>query len=70
MSNFFYQKLQHPQKSIKDAEATGVAFGPEKRTSALQSKHEISLLFSMFVGHFCPPGSGSNPNADPQHRDN
>jgi hypothetical protein len=24
-----------------------------------KNEHEISLLFSIFVGHFCPPGSGS-----------
>ncbi len=29
-----------------------------KRTSS-NLKHEISLLFSFFVGHFCPPGSRS-----------
>jgi hypothetical protein len=25
------------------------------------------INFSIFVGHFCPPGSGSNPDRDPQH---
>jgi hypothetical protein len=38
--------------SIKDVQATGEAFSPQKRTSRT-SKHE------MFVGLFCPPGSGS-----------
>ncbi len=37
---------------------TKEAFSSQKRTSST-SKHEISLLFSTFVGHFCPPGSGS-----------
>jgi hypothetical protein len=42
------------------------AFSPQKTTSST-SKHENSVLFSIFVGHFCPPGSGSgsNLNADP-----
>jgi hypothetical protein len=51
---------------------------PQKRTPST-SQNEISPLFSMFVGHVCPPGSGSghgyrdpiesgsNPNPDPQH---
>jgi hypothetical protein len=43
---------------IKDAQATGEAFSPQKRTSST-SKHENSVLFSIFVSHFCPPGSGS-----------
>ncbi len=33
-------------------------FSPQKRTSST-SKHENSVLFSIFVGHFSPPGSGS-----------
>jgi hypothetical protein len=46
---FFYQKLQftYPQASIKDAQATGEAYSPQKRTSS-NSKHEIALLFSFF----------------------
>jgi hypothetical protein len=54
------QKLQftYPLASIKDVQATGEAFSPQKRTSST-SKHENSVLFSIFVGHFCPPGSGS-----------
>ncbi len=41
---------------------------PQKRTSST-SKHEISSLFPTFVGHFCPPrsGSGSNTDADPKY---
>ncbi len=31
---------------------------PSKEISST-SKHEILSLFSFFVGHFCPPGSGS-----------
>ncbi len=38
-------------------QATGEAFSPQKRTSALQ-KMKFVNLFSMFVGHFCPPESG------------
>ncbi len=33
-------------------------FSLQKRTSS-NSEHEISSLFSIFVGQFCPPGSGS-----------
>ncbi len=43
---------------MKDAQATGEAFSPQKRTSST-TKHENSVLFSIFVGHFCPPGTGS-----------
>jgi hypothetical protein len=35
---------------------------PQKRTSST-SKHEKSLLFSISVGHFCPPGSGSGSSS-------
>jgi hypothetical protein len=35
----------------KDAQATGEAFSPQKRTSST-SKHENSVIFSIFVGHF------------------
>jgi hypothetical protein len=41
-----------------DAQATGETFSPQKRTSST-SKDENSDLFSIFLGHFCPPGSGS-----------
>ncbi len=56
--NFFNQKLQftYPQAS-QDAQATGETFSPQKRTSST-SKDENSVLFSIFWGHFCPPGSG------------
>jgi len=37
---------------MKDVQATGEAFSPQKRTCS-NSKHEISPLFSIFVGHFC-----------------
>jgi hypothetical protein len=55
---FFYQKLQftYPLASIKDVQATGEAFSPQKRTSST-SKHEISFLY--FSGNFYPPGCGS-----------
>ncbi len=56
----FWPKLQstHPQASIRDAQATEEAVSPQKRTSST-SKHEFSFHFSIFVGHFCPPSSGS-----------
>jgi hypothetical protein len=47
-----------PRPPKKDAQATGEAFSPQKRPSTT-SKHENSVLFSIFVGHFFPPGSGS-----------
>jgi hypothetical protein len=43
---------------MKDVQAIGKAFSPKKITSST-SKHEILELFPNFVGHFCPPGSGS-----------
>ncbi len=45
---FFDRKLQftYPQASIKDVQATGEAFSPQKRPSST-SKHEISKLFSV-----------------------
>ncbi len=52
---------------MNEVQATGEACSPQKRTSST-SKHEISWLFSIFVGHFCPSDlieSGSNP--DPKH---
>jgi hypothetical protein len=58
--NFFlYQKLQftYPLASIKEVQATGEAFSPQKRTYSTP-KTEIYQLLSIFVGHICPPGSG------------
>ncbi len=46
------------RKRIKDAQATGEAFSPQKRTFNT-SNHENSLLFSIILGHFCPARSGS-----------
>jgi hypothetical protein len=37
-----------------EVEAKGEAFNPQKPEL---SKHEISLLFSIFFGHFNLPGS-------------
>ncbi len=55
------------QKSIFIyVQATGEVFSPQKRTSSTSKKRTL-LTFSMFVGHFCPPGSGYNPYPDPQH---
>jgi hypothetical protein len=60
---------------MKDVLATGEVFSLQKRTSC-SSQHEISSLFSNFVGHF-RPGTGSefsrpkfvriHPDLDPQH---
>ncbi len=52
---------------------TGEAFSHQMRTSST-SKHEISELTYVFVGQFCPPGSGtesidltkSGSNPDPE----
>jgi hypothetical protein len=41
-----------PRPPIKDVQAAEEAFSPQKRTSST-STHEI------YLGHFCPPGSGS-----------
>jgi hypothetical protein len=50
---------------MKDVQTAGEAFSPPKRTSSI-SKHEIVSLFYIFVGHFCPPGSGPTKiSADP-----
>ncbi len=50
---FFDQKMQFTY-----VQATGEVFSPQKRTSST-SKNEYYYIFSMFVGHFYPPGSGS-----------
>ncbi len=54
--------------SIKDPQATGEAFSPQKRTSST-SKDENSLLFSIFFGHFAlldpDPDPTAQINADP-----
>ncbi len=56
------QNLQftYPQASIRAFQATGEAFSLQKRTFST-SKHEISLLFTIFVVNFyqgCGSGSG------------
>jgi hypothetical protein len=69
---FLNKKMQftYPMASIKNVQATGEVFSPQKRTLST-SKHEISSLFSIFLGHFCPPGSRptypieSGSNSDP-----
>jgi hypothetical protein len=57
---------------MKDVQATGEANSLQMRTSRTSKQH-ISSLFSVFCGHFCPPGSGSSrqksmvdPDPDPQ----
>jgi hypothetical protein len=39
--------ISYPQASMKDFQATGETFNPQKRTSSI-SKHEISSLVSIF----------------------
>ncbi len=68
-------KFTYPQASIKKVQVTEEAFSSQKRPSNT-SKHELFKKKSTFVGHFCPPGSGSgstdpiesgsNPDPDPQ----
>jgi hypothetical protein len=55
----FDQKLQfsYPQASIKDVQAIGEAFSPQRRIQHF--KHKISWPLSIFVGNFCPSGFGS-----------
>ncbi len=57
ISLFLYQKLQftYPQASIKDVQATWKAFSPQKHPSLNKIKF---INFFIFVGHFCPSGSG------------
>jgi hypothetical protein len=44
--------------SIKNVQVTEEDFRSQKRPSNT-SKHEPLIKFPTFVGHFCPPGSGS-----------
>jgi hypothetical protein len=39
--------------SMKDVQATGEAFHPQKRTPST-SEDEMYQLFSIFLCHFCP----------------
>jgi hypothetical protein len=86
---FDYQKLKnknttefflnffaiYPELFIKDVQATGEVFSPQKRTSSIQRMKFITVSISIFLGNFCLPGSGSGGpiesgyNPDPvQHR--
>ncbi len=47
---------------MMDVQATSETFTPQKRRASSTSKHKISLLFSIFMGHHCPPRSGSHQN--------
>jgi hypothetical protein len=47
-------------------QTTGVASSPQRKKNFRTSKQNIYLLF---MGHFCRPGSGSVPNADPDPAD-
>jgi hypothetical protein len=68
---FFWSKLQftYSLASIKDDWTTNL----QDKSSALKREHPVLKimkfinLFSIFMGHFCPPGpwSGSNPDTDP-----
>jgi hypothetical protein len=57
---FFKSKFQfsYPWAFLKDVQATREAFSPQKKHPST-SKHEIYQHCSIFVGHFCPPASGS-----------
>jgi hypothetical protein len=69
------QKLQftYPLASIKNVQDIEEAFSSQKRPSNT-SKQENFKFFLLFVGHFCPSGSGSGStdpiesgsNPDPQ----
>ncbi len=73
--NFFWSKTTTNlslglQKNVQVKEE---ALSSQKRPSNI-SKHELLKFLTTFVGHFCPPGSGStepieygsNPDPDPQ----
>jgi hypothetical protein len=72
---FLIKNCNLPVPSIKYVQVTEEAFSSQKRPSNT-SKHELLQIFSTFVGHFCPPGSGSgstgpiesgsNPDPDPK----
>jgi hypothetical protein len=59
--DFLNKKLlfTYSYASIKDGQATGEAFSPQIRTCSTWQNMKILFLFVIFVGHFCPPGSGS-----------
>ncbi len=59
---FFDKKLLfiYPEDSIMDVQAKEEAFSSQKRTSSTSMiKTWNFLTFYLFLGHFCPPGSGS-----------
>ena len=56
--HFFYQNYNLSLASIKHVQITEEAFQLSKE-NIQQIKREISEFFSNFVGHFCPPESGS-----------
>ncbi len=56
--NLIFGIKNYPLASLKDVQVTEEAFSSQKRPSNT-SKHELLNKFSTFVGHFCPPGSGS-----------
>ncbi len=58
INNIFYLFLG--QAFIKDVQATGESFSPQKRATSTSKKKNIKFcFFQILVGHFCPPGSGS-----------
>jgi hypothetical protein len=64
--NFFGSKttIYLSKASIKNIQVTEEVFSSQKRLSNT-SKHDILKKNSTFVGNFCPPGSGYNPDTDP-----
>jgi hypothetical protein len=63
---FFYQSFQFTYPSIKDAQATGKSFSPQKRTSST-SKHEIFyfILFLWIIFALLDPDPVAQINVDP-----
>ncbi len=62
LENFFYICLQKIVIYLSlDLHKERASYRRRLRSSKgnIHSKHENSLLFSLFVGHFCPPGSES-----------
>ncbi len=53
------KKYIYSSSSKKDVQATEEASSPQKRPSSTGTSKQYITFFSLFVGLFCPPGSGS-----------
>jgi hypothetical protein len=66
---YFFHRNGNLLISIKDAQASGEAFSPQREHPALQNMKFLYFFLYFFVGNFFPPGSGSGSsnsnNADP-----